>query len=150
MIDPDTFVKSVSEMLCKGFDVLVHEKKLPAGESLKMSISAEEFILFTDFGRSLINSGKSSMSLDDLVIEWESYKHRDHINEAIREGIAGADSGRHRPAAEAMADLRQKHGLTSNELPCRPDAPCRSGRLDNTSINHSAFSPRGCDLGRPL
>ncbi|QEG35914.1 hypothetical protein [Bythopirellula goksoeyrii] len=78
-----------------------------------MTITTEEFDNFTDFGRTLLNSGKSPMSLDDLVIEWESYQNRDQINEAIREGIADADAGRHRPAEEAMKDLRQKHGLST-------------------------------------
>ena len=78
-----------------------------------MGISAEDFESFTHFGRSLLGSEKGPLSLDDLVVQWESVRNRDQINAAIREGLADANAGRHRPAQQAMAELRQRHGLTS-------------------------------------
>jgi hypothetical protein len=78
-----------------------------------MSISQQEFDSFADFGRSrIVGSQGSGLTLDDLVVEWESQQHRAEINAAIREGLADADAGRYRPAREVVTELRAKHGLT--------------------------------------
>lgn len=76
-----------------------------------MTLTADEFNSFAEFGRARLGSGPDDLTLDDLVIEWESHQNRDDVNAAIREGLDDADAGRHRPAAEVMADLRKKHEL---------------------------------------
>ena len=76
-----------------------------------MTINVNDFNSFAEFGRARLSQGAAT--LDDLVIEWESTQHRDEINAAIREGIDDIEAGRHRPAAEVMADLRKKHNLHS-------------------------------------
>ena len=81
-----------------------------------MSITAEDFNSFAEFGRNRLHSGQAIQSLDDLVVEWESLQNRDEINKAIREGLADADAGRHRQATEVMSDLKRKHGLPASRF----------------------------------
>ncbi|MEM9360670.1 MAG: hypothetical protein AAGB04_31230 [Pseudomonadota bacterium] len=44
-----------------------------------MSITTEEFDSFAEFGRARLGNGAGSLTLDDLVIEWESLQNRDEI-----------------------------------------------------------------------
>jgi hypothetical protein len=82
---------------------------------LMSSLTTEEFESFADFSRAKLATGTSNLTLDDLVIEWESLKDRGDINAAIQEGLDDAASGRHRPAHQAMADIRKKYSLPSSE-----------------------------------
>lgn len=75
-----------------------------------MAVTQEELDSFHRFASERLNHG-SELSFDDLVIEWESIRDREEINTAIREGLADIDAGRHRPADEAMEELRQKYGI---------------------------------------
>ena len=78
-----------------------------------MSITTNEFVNFADFGRSRLEVEVNGLTLDDLVVEWESHQNRSEINTAIREGLDDAKAGRHRPADEVMADLQKKHSLST-------------------------------------
>jgi len=50
-------------------------------------------------------------SFDELLIEWQDLQEREEINEAIRRGIADANAGRHKPAEQVMAELREDFGF---------------------------------------
>jgi hypothetical protein len=76
-----------------------------------MSITTSEFESFADFGRAKLEVSGDDLTLDDLVVEWESRQNRDAVNAAIREGLDDALAGRHRPAEEVMADLQEKHNI---------------------------------------
>jgi predicted transcriptional regulator len=78
-----------------------------------MSITTNEFENFANFSRAKLEIEANELTLDDLVIEWQSYQNREEINAAIREGLDDAQAGRHRPADEVMADLQKKHGLST-------------------------------------
>ena len=78
-----------------------------------MPITTSEFESFADFGRAKLEVGPADLTLDDLVVEWESRQNRDDVNAAIREGLDDAKAGRHRPADEVMADLQKKHNISS-------------------------------------
>ena len=78
-----------------------------------MSITTNEFENFADFGRARLEVEVNDLTLDDLVLEWQSYQDRGEINAAIREGLDDAEAGRHRPADEIMADLRRKHNIST-------------------------------------
>lgn len=75
-----------------------------------MSISAHEFQEFSNFGLGRLASSSEPMSLDDLVLEWESLRHRTEINASIQQGLDDVKAGRHRPASEVLAELRSKLG----------------------------------------
>ena len=76
-----------------------------------MVVTKEELDKFHDFANQRIANGGADLTLDDLVIEWDSVCNRDEINAAIREGIADVDAGRTRPADEVTEELRQKYNI---------------------------------------
>lgn len=78
-----------------------------------MAVTQAELDGFHEFASQRISAGHSELSFDELVLEWESVRDRDDINAAIRDGLADMEAGRHRPACEAMEELRQKHGISS-------------------------------------
>ena len=78
-----------------------------------MSITTNEFESFATFGRARLEVGGGELSLDDLVVEWESRRNRDAVNAAIREGLDDAQAGRHRSADVVMAELQKKHDIES-------------------------------------
>jgi predicted transcriptional regulator len=52
-------------------------------------------------------------ALDDVLaaaLEWEQQEYRQAV-EGIRRGYADLKAGRTRPAAEFLADMRQRYGL---------------------------------------
>jgi predicted transcriptional regulator len=52
-------------------------------------------------------------ALDDVLaaaLEWEQQEYREAV-EGIRRGYADLRAGRTRPAAEFLADMRQRYGL---------------------------------------
>jgi predicted transcriptional regulator len=77
-----------------------------------MAVTQAELDDFHKFASKRIEAVPSEMTFDDLVMEWESLRDRAEINAAIREGLADVEAGRHRPARDAMEELRQKHGLS--------------------------------------
>ena len=74
-----------------------------------MTINLNDFNSFAEFGRTRLS--ETPLSLDELVVEWESLQNRDDINAAIREGLEDAKAGRGRPAGEVTAELRKKHRI---------------------------------------
>jgi len=78
-----------------------------------MSITTNEFEHFANFGRSRLAVEVHGLTLDELVVEWESRQNRSEINVAIREGLDDAKAGRHRLADEVMADLQKKHNISA-------------------------------------
>ncbi len=78
-----------------------------------MLITTNEFENFAEFGRSRLAVVVNGLTLDDLVVEWESHQNCGEINAAIREGLDDAKAGRHRPADEVMADLQKKHNIST-------------------------------------
>lgn len=74
-----------------------------------MTININDFNSFAEFGRTRL--AQTNLSLDELVVEWESLQNRDDINAAIAEGLEDIKAGRYRPADEVMVDLRKKHNL---------------------------------------
>ena len=77
-----------------------------------MTVTQKELDAFYSFASDRVRSGGQPLSLDDLLIEWESQRDREDINAAIREGLADVEAGRHRPAAEVMGELGKKHRLS--------------------------------------
>ena len=55
-----------------------------------------------------------AVALDDVLaaaLEWESLDDHEAV-EGIRRGVADIDTGRTRPAAEFLAEVRRKYGLS--------------------------------------
>ena len=78
-----------------------------------MTVTQKELDAFYRFASDRLRSEGQPLSLDDLLIEWESRRDREEVNAAIREGLADVEAGRHRPAAEVMEELGKKHGLST-------------------------------------
>ena len=76
-----------------------------------MSVTQDELNSFHRFATERLSKSEAELSIDDLVIEWDSRRNRDQINAAIREGLADIDSGRTRPADEVTEELRKKHNI---------------------------------------
>ncbi|QEH34844.1 hypothetical protein OJF2_33890 [Aquisphaera giovannonii] len=60
-------------------------------------------------------TGDTVPTVDELLARWE-YENQDEAAreetlEAIRDGLADIQAGRVKPAREAIAELRRKHGL---------------------------------------
>ena len=66
---------------------------------------------FYHFASQRIDNGGADLTLDDLLIEWDSKCHRGEINAAIQEGLEDIEAGRTRPAHEVAEELRQKYSL---------------------------------------
>ena len=77
-----------------------------------MSITVDEINRFHRFAVQRIEqSQQEELTLDDLLIEWDSTTHRDEINRAIREGIADVDAGRTYPVDQVNQELKAKYKL---------------------------------------
>ncbi len=78
-----------------------------------MTVTQQDLDGFYAFATGRLNSARDDLSLDGLVIEWESIRDRDDINAAIRDGLADVEAGRYRAAEEVMEELRQEHGFST-------------------------------------
>lgn len=76
-----------------------------------MAITQAELDDFHTFASQRIGREDAGVDLDDLVIEWDSVRNRQDINEAIREGLDDIEAGRTRPAEEVNAALQAKYNL---------------------------------------
>ena len=75
-----------------------------------MSITIEQIDEFHRFAVQRIQqNGEHELTMDDLLLEWDSLTNHDDSNLAIREGIADVDAGRTRPANEFNQDLRSRY-----------------------------------------
>jgi predicted transcriptional regulator len=77
-----------------------------------MPVTQDQIDDFHQFATARLKSGGTELTIDDLLIEWDSTRNRDEINEAIREGLADIEAGRTRPAAEVTEELRRKYNIT--------------------------------------
>jgi hypothetical protein len=72
---------------------------------------------FCDFAEARLAAGGPPPSLDETLRLWEHENappsERQAALDAIRRGLADVEAGRVRPAREAIAELRRKHGLPS-------------------------------------
>jgi len=50
----------------------------------------------------------------DLVNHWTTVRERAETNDAIREGLADIDAGRHRSANEFMEEMRVKYNIPTD------------------------------------
>ena len=76
-----------------------------------MAVTQGDLDNFHRFATERLSHGEADLTIDDLVIEWDSRRDRDEINAAIREGLADVDAGRTRPANEVTEELRKKHRI---------------------------------------
>lgn len=76
-----------------------------------MTVTQDDLDNFHSFASERLTSGGNGLTIDDLVIEWDSVRNREEINAAIREGLADIDAGRTRPADEVTEELRRKHNI---------------------------------------
>ena len=76
-----------------------------------MSATRDQLESFQKFAAERLAAGGVEPSFDELLIEWQDLHDREEINEAIRRGIADADAGRHQPAEQVMAELREEFGF---------------------------------------
>jgi hypothetical protein len=76
-----------------------------------MAVTQDELDNFHRFATDRLRNGEVDLTIDDLVIEWDSRRDRDEINAAIREGLADVNAGRTRPANEVTEELRKKHRI---------------------------------------
>lgn len=76
-----------------------------------MTVTQHELDSFHRFATDRLRKSEEELTIDDLVIEWDSMRNREQINAAIREGLADIDAGRTRPADQVTEELRRKHNL---------------------------------------
>ena len=76
-----------------------------------MTVTQHELDSFHRFATDRLRRGEEELTIDDLVIEWDSMRNRDQINAAIREGLADIDAGRTRPVDQVTEELRRKHNI---------------------------------------
>ena len=76
-----------------------------------MAVTQDELDSFHRFATERLRKSVEELTIDDLVIEWDSVRNREEINAAIREGLADIDAGRTRPADQVTEELRRKHNI---------------------------------------
>jgi len=77
-----------------------------------MAVTQGELNSFHRFATERLRTSEAELTIDDLVIEWDSMRNREQINAAIREGLADIDAGRTRPADQVTEELRRKHNIS--------------------------------------
>lgn len=75
-----------------------------------MSVTHSELDQFHRFASEKL-SDSGTVSLRDLVIQWEDTREREASVAAIRESISECDSGLDTPLEDAFGDIRQRLGL---------------------------------------
>jgi len=81
-----------------------------------MSLTYSDIDSFNLFARSKIDAhaAESMSELFELfLLEHPSPECQAEIHDAIIQGLVDIEAGKGRPADEAMADLRRKHGLAA-------------------------------------
>ena len=76
-----------------------------------MAVTQDELDSFHRFATERLRKSGEELTIDDLVIEWDSVRNREEINSAIREGLADIDAGRTRPVDQVTEELRRKHNI---------------------------------------
>jgi hypothetical protein len=78
-----------------------------------MSSVRDELDSFHQFAALRLASGDPAPSLDDLFLQWCAQRDKDEINQAVRQGLADVEAGRHQPADQVMESLRKEFGFSS-------------------------------------
>ena len=76
-----------------------------------MAVTQDELDSFHRFATERLRKSEEELTIDDLVIEWDSVRNREDINAAIREGLVDIDAGRTRPADQVTEEIRKKHNI---------------------------------------
>ena len=76
-----------------------------------MTVTQDELDSFHRFATERLRKNDRELTIDDLVIEWDSTRNREEINAAIREGLEDIDAGRARTADQVTEELRKKHNI---------------------------------------
>lgn len=76
-----------------------------------MATTREELESFHKYAAGRLSDHSSEPSLDDLLMEWADCRDRAMINDAIRNGLADIDAGRHKPADQVMEEIRKEFGF---------------------------------------
>jgi predicted transcriptional regulator len=76
-----------------------------------MPVTQADLDQFHRFATERLNASTAELTIDDLVIEWDSLRNREEIKAAILEGLADIDAGRTRPADVVTDELRKKHNI---------------------------------------
>ena len=76
-----------------------------------MASIREDLESFQHFANERLANGDSGASLDDLFTEWHERRTREEVNQAIRQGLADIDAGRHESAEGAMESIREQFGF---------------------------------------
>jgi hypothetical protein len=74
-------------------------------------VTQNELDEFHRFATERLRATAEVLSMDDLVVEWDSLRNRDEINDAIREGLTDIEEGRTRPAGAVTEQLRKKYNV---------------------------------------
>ena len=81
-----------------------------------MTVTREELDNFHHFAMAQLDNGGADLTLDDLLLQWQSLRDRDEVNEIIHQGLQDIEAGCGRDAREVTAELALKHNLATNEL----------------------------------
>ncbi|WP_459555481.1 hypothetical protein [Lacunimicrobium album] len=76
-----------------------------------MAVTQEQLDKFHQFASDYLRSADETLTMDDLLVEWESLAHRSEINAAIQEGLDDINAGRTRPAREVTQEIRRSLGI---------------------------------------
>jgi predicted transcriptional regulator len=76
----------------------------------------EDLESFQHFANERLASGGAGDSLDDLFTEWHESRTREEVNQAIRQGLADIDAGRHESAKTAIERIREQFGFAAREV----------------------------------
>ncbi len=76
-----------------------------------MTVTQAQLDDFHQFASEYIQNCDNDLTIDDLLIEWDSVRNRSEINSAIREGLTDINAGRTRPAADVVEDIRRRYNV---------------------------------------
>ena len=76
----------------------------------------EDLASFQMFANERLANGGGGISLDDLFTEWHEQRAREEVNQAIRQGLADIDAGRHESAEVVMESIREQFGFATREV----------------------------------
>jgi hypothetical protein len=82
---------------------------LPTGDC--MSSTRDELDHFHQFVLERLARSDSTVSLEELFVEWHDCQSREEINRAIRQGLADVEARRYQPAANSIESIRQELGF---------------------------------------
>jgi hypothetical protein len=81
--------------------------------SIKMPAALREIQQFSRFVEKELCRGQNERSLEDYLRLWREELDRETTLQALQEGIEDVRSGRTRPAADVLAEIRRELGAPS-------------------------------------